>query len=233
MTTPPFDYDDIITLLYERGVPDHKVHHSIAVEAIAMHLVDEVEKSFPIDRVIVSTGALLHDIGISVTLDDLTPNHCAIGSRIAREMGYPEQVARCIECHEGIFSAQTGRELKVDMVREHYCPQTWEEKAVFYADHALLVFGECGVDPWSDRHSMARAKYPYLVKVYKRWAGREVTPDHPDMRMTQAIDDEMRQFLTREAIEDVSPKVMEMQAAFLREGIAFPFDYASDIQIPF
>jgi len=43
----------------------------------------------------------------------------------------------------------------------------------------------------------------------------------------------MRRFLTREAIEGVSPKVMEMQAAFLREGIPFPFDYASDIQIPF
>jgi putative nucleotidyltransferase with HDIG domain len=228
------DYDDIVTLLAQRGVPEYKIYHSIAVEAVAMHLVDEIHKSgYPVDRSVVSRGALLHDIGISLTGDDLTPNHCAVGGRIARGLGYPEQVARCIECHEGIFSSETGRDLQVDMVREHYRPETWAEKAVFYADHSLLVFGECDVDPWSDRYSLARAKYPYLVKVYNRWAGQEIAPGHRDMIATQQLDDEMRQFLTPEAIERVRPKVEEMRSAFSRAGIQFPFDYAADIQIPF
>ena len=234
MATPSYNYDDIVTLLSDKGVPEYKIYHCIAVEAVSMHLVDEIQKSgYDIDRGIVSTGALLHDIGVSVTGDDLTPNHCAIGGRIARDLGYPEEVARCIECHEGIFSNETGRELQVDMVREHYRPETWEEKAVFYADHALLVFGECEVNPWSDRYSMARAKYPYLVKVYRRWADEEITPGHRDMIVTQQLDEEMRRFLTPKAIEDVRPQVREMQAAFPREGVVFPFDYATDIEIPF
>ena len=233
MKRPSFVRGDIVASLEEKGVPEYKIYHSQAIEALCMHMVDEMQNAgIRVNRNTVTAGALLHDIALAVIPDDETPNHCAVGGRMVRALGYPEEVARCVECHEGIVSREMGADLRVDMTRDHYRPVTWEEKLVFYGDHAVLVFGECAVDLWSDRDSMAKAKYPYLVKVYRRWANKEIGPDHPSVVMTQKLDEEMRPFLTRAAVEDVMPMVRRMQAAFKEAAIPFPFDYSPDVVIP-
>jgi putative nucleotidyltransferase with HDIG domain len=232
---PSYDRNEIVEMMWQRGVPAYKMYHVQGIERLAMHIVDALQADgHPVNRDYVMAGALLHDIALAVIPDDMTPNHCAVGGRMARELGYPEEVARCIECHESILDRQMGQDLGVEMIRDRYVPETWEEKVVLYADNAMVVLGECARDLWADRFSMARSKYPYLVKAYRRWAGTEVGPDHPVVLYTQQIDDEMRRYLKREAWEagEVQEWVTKMQAAFPAAGIQFPFDYADDIVIP-
>jgi putative nucleotidyltransferase with HDIG domain len=232
---PSYDRDEIVNMMWKRGVPAYKMYHVQGIERLCMHIVDELQKEgHTVNRDYVTAGALLHDIALAVISDDETPNHCAVGGRMVRELGYPEEVARCVECHESIVDRRMGEDLAVDMIRDHYLPETWEEKVVLYGDNAMVVLGECVRDLWADRFSMARSKYPYLVKAYRRWANKEVGADNPMVIYTQKIDDEMRRYLTREAWEadDVQVWVKKMQAAFPQAGIKFPFDYAEELVVP-
>lgn len=235
MTTPSYKREDIVALMWARGVPAYKMYHVQAIERLCMFIVDELQKAgHSVNRDYVTAGALLHDIALSEITDDLTPNHCAVGGRMARELGYAEEVARAIECHESIMDRQMGKDLAVDMVRDHYIPETWEEKVVFYGDHVMVVLGECVRDLWADRFSVAKSNVPYMQKCYRRWANKEVGADHPAIIFTQKNDDEMRRYLTPEAwnSEEVQQWVRKMQAAFPEAGIDFPFDYAEDATIP-
>ena len=232
---PSYDREEIVAMMWRRGVPEYKMYHVQGIERLCMYVVDELQKTgHEVNRNYVTAGALLHDIALSVNPDDETPNHCAVGGRMVRELGYPDEVARCVEGHESIMDRQMGMDLAVDMIRDHYVPETWEEKVVFYCDHAMVVLGECVKDLWADRFSMAKSNYPYMQQVYRKWANKEIGPDHPAIIFTQKIDDEMRRYLKREAweAEDVQQWVRQMQAAIPKAGLKFPFDYADGLVVP-
>jgi putative nucleotidyltransferase with HDIG domain len=232
---PSYDRSEIVAMMWKRGVPEYKMYHVQGIERLCMHVVDELQKAgLQVNRDYVTAAALLHDIALAVIPDDMTPNHCFVGADMARALGYPEEVARCIECHESIMDREMGKDLGVKMIRDHYIPETLEEKIIFLGDHAMVVLGECARDLWGDRFSMAKSNFPYMQKAYRRWANKEIDPSHPAIIFTQKIDDEMRQYLTREGWEaaDVQTWVKKMQAAFPVAGVQFPFDYADDIVIP-
>jgi uncharacterized protein len=227
------DRSKIFALLREEGVPEYKIIHSDLVADVALVIARRVKESgFQIDLDTVEQGALLHDLGISATRDDLSPQHASIGAEMARKRGFPEAVARCIESHELLgLPRNEAEDLGVTMNRGSYVPQTWEEKAVMFGDHVVLAWGECQKDLWADPLCISKACYPYLQKVYRRWAKKEVGPEHPSNRRGVEVYLEMMPLLRPEdlaALESKAERMRNLQKAY---GLEVPFPYADDLEI--
>ncbi|RMG70768.1 MAG: TIGR00295 family protein [Nitrospirae bacterium] len=121
----------LLEILKRAGCPDNVIAHIQAVKAVAMRLADEVRVT--VDRELLLTGAMLHDIGRSRTHGI---EHALVGARIARELGFPEAVIRIIERHIG--SGITRQEAEgLGLPPRDYLPETVEEKLVAYADNLL------------------------------------------------------------------------------------------------
>ena len=127
-----------VALMAEVGLPLYKIHHSIVIGDVALLIADGVEKleGVKVDRYVCEMGALLHDVGISQIQKDDMPEHAFIGAQIARDAGYPEEVARCIELHD--FAGLTkeyveGANLQCVIDKDDKLPVTWEEKGKKYS----------------------------------------------------------------------------------------------------
>jgi uncharacterized protein len=111
------------------------------VTKLALELAERLrEKGVAVDVELVEVGALLHDIGRSVTHN---VDHAAVGGRMVRELGLPEAVARIVDRHVGggIPRAEARR---LGLPKGVYVPETLEEKLVAYADK--LISGDRLVD---------------------------------------------------------------------------------------
>jgi uncharacterized protein len=85
------------------------------------------------DPDLVTAGALLHDIGRGSTH---SIGHAQRGADILREKGFPEQLARIVECHTG--AGLTADECTLLGLAPRDCmPQTIEEKIVTNADNLI------------------------------------------------------------------------------------------------
>ena len=75
------------------------IKHSLVVATIAAELAEALlEKGTQLDKALIWSGALLHDVGRSITTD---ARHGAEGARILREAGFSEQLVRIAERHVG------------------------------------------------------------------------------------------------------------------------------------
>jgi uncharacterized protein len=81
----------------------------------------------------VLAGALLHDIGRSVTHD---VTHAIVGARIAERLGLPRAIIDIIERHIGAGLTTTDA-LELGLPPKDYIPLTREEKLVSYADSLI------------------------------------------------------------------------------------------------
>jgi uncharacterized protein len=101
------------------------------VTRIAIRLALTLQaKGYRVDIHLVESGAILHDIGRSVTHG---VEHGALGGQIARKLGIDNAVARIIERHVG--AGLTNEEAqKNGLPPGDYIPVTLEEKIVCYAD---------------------------------------------------------------------------------------------------
>ena len=116
------------------GCSPHVIDHCVNVTQIALKLSDLLEeKGYEIDRELVEIGGLLHDIGRSVTHD---VNHSAVGGKIARRIGLPEEIVRIIERHIGAGIPKREAE-ELGLPDGFYIPVTLEEKVVAYADKLI------------------------------------------------------------------------------------------------
>lgn len=97
-------------------------------------------KGYDVDRELVEIGGLLHDIGRSETHD---VNHCAVGGKIGRKLGFPEKIVRIIERHVGAGIPKREAE-EIGLPEGIYMPSTLEEKIVAYADK--LICGDKVID---------------------------------------------------------------------------------------
>jgi uncharacterized protein len=76
---------------------------------------------------------MLHDIGRSRTH---SIHHAQVGADILRSQGYPEALARIVECHTG--AGLTPDECTILGLSPRDCmPQTTEEKIVTHADNLI------------------------------------------------------------------------------------------------
>ncbi|MGA2918617.1 HD domain-containing protein [Methanoregula sp.] len=85
------------------------------------------------DFALVEAGSMLHDIGRSRTH---TIRHAQEGADILRSQGFPETIARIVECHTG--AGLTADEcIMLGLVARDCMPQTTEEKIVTHADNLI------------------------------------------------------------------------------------------------
>lgn len=115
--------------------PAWVIDHCRCVEALAAAMCDCAETAgSDVDRVVVQQGALLHDIGRSVTQD---VRHATVGADLLRKDGpaaWDERIVLCVERHTGAgIGADEAKRLGLP-VRD-YTPQTLEEKIVAHADN--------------------------------------------------------------------------------------------------
>ncbi len=88
----------------------------------------------PIDIRIATNGAVLHDIGRSVTH---SVRHGIEGARIIRERHLPECYAYICERHIGAGITRD-EAVKLGLPPVDYVPQTWEEKLVAQCDNCTF-----------------------------------------------------------------------------------------------
>lgn len=119
--------------LHAADPPAWVVRHSLCVEALAVAMAQRAgDAGLDVDHGLVARGALLHDIGRSVTqgLD-----HAYRGADMLREPpAWPRPVVRVVETHTGAGvdpdSARRG-----GLPERDYIPRLLEERIVAHADN--------------------------------------------------------------------------------------------------
>lgn len=119
---------ECIEILRNVGCEENVINHCITVKEIAVRIANKCKKE--VDMPLIVAGALLHDIGRSVTHTIL---HVVEGARIARKLKLPEELVNIIERHVG---AGIPREeaVKLGLEYKDYIPTTLEEMIVCYSD---------------------------------------------------------------------------------------------------
>jgi len=122
--------DRWIALLREAGCKPKVITHCRAVCTCAS---EYARRSALADLDLVTAGALLHDIGRGSTH---SIGHAQRGADLLRGKGFPEQLARIVECHTG--AGLTADECTLLGLAPCDCmPQTIEEKIVTHADNLI------------------------------------------------------------------------------------------------
>ncbi|MDD4138303.1 MAG: HDIG domain-containing protein [Methanoregula sp.] len=117
-------------LLREAGCSRKVIAHCKAVRDCACEYAARCPDA---DFTLVETGAMLHDIGRGITH---TIQHAQAGADLLRSMGFPEEIARIVECHTG--AGLTADECTLLGLAPRDCmPRTIEEKIVTHADNLL------------------------------------------------------------------------------------------------
>lgn len=121
--------EDCIGLLRQAGCSDGVIAHCRAVRDLALAYASDPL----INRDLVETGALLHDIGRGVTHDLC---HAEAGGEICRSFDLDEAVAAIVERHIG--AGLTADEASLLGLTPRDCmPRTLEEKNVAHADNLV------------------------------------------------------------------------------------------------
>ncbi len=119
--------DECYRLILERGMEQDVIVHTMAVLQRTLEL-HEVHGG---DIRLLTAGALLHDIGRTVTQG---AEHPLEGGKIVREMGWDNQLANIVERHMG--GGMTREEAESQgLPSKDYLPETLEEKLVCHGDN--------------------------------------------------------------------------------------------------
>ena len=126
--------DQATQFLRESGCSRNVIKHCETVAKLAAEIAKACEENgLAVDKKLVETGALLHDIGRSKTH---SVHHAIVGAKIAKSLGLPEPVISLIKRHVG--GGITAKEAKrLGWPKDVYIPQTLEEKIVSYADKLI------------------------------------------------------------------------------------------------
>jgi len=120
-----------LILLREVDCPENVIEHCVCVSEKATSMASRVQERVTVDMSLVEIGALLHDIGRSVTH---SIDHGVVGARILREHGVCTPLQLICERHvcAGIPRKVAG---KIGLAPCDYVPVTMEEKIVCHADN--------------------------------------------------------------------------------------------------
>lgn len=173
--------EEILDYLRKVNCPEDKIEHSVQVADLALKIAGEFNnRGYNVNLDLVELGALLHDIGISITKNDTSPEHCVLGADLARRDGFSDQVANCIERHE--MCGLTKEEAKLlrfpEPLKDTYLPEALEEKIVAYADLLVFIVIESGNDPWKDPEAPSKTLYPYLDECYRKKTSQAFDKDN-------------------------------------------------------
>jgi uncharacterized protein (TIGR00295 family) len=158
--------EECVKILLEEGVNSNVLKHVLKVSEVAKDLAGKVEsKGYRVNKKLVAAGALLHDIGRTVTHD---VSHGVIGGQIVRRRKLDERLAKIVERHVGAgISEEEAVKLKLGSIS--LIPETIEEKIVCYADK--LVDGD------------RKVEFTETLKYFKEKLGS----DHPAIRRLEEL----------------------------------------------
>ncbi|MCS7138911.1 MAG: TIGR00295 family protein [Crenarchaeota archaeon] len=160
--------EECLKILQDEGVEDNVIRHAIRVSKIARELASRIRmRGYDVDEKLVVAGALLHDIGRSVTHD---VSHGVIGGRIIRRRRLDERLARIVERHVGGGITRDEAE-KLKLSDKDLIPETLEEKIVCYADK--LVDGD------------KKVNFEETLKYFKEKLG----PEHPAIKRLEELNE--------------------------------------------
>ncbi|MGB9636709.1 MAG: HDIG domain-containing metalloprotein [Thermoplasmata archaeon] len=134
------DEKKCLEILRMAGCDEEIIAHCICVKEMALKIARRCR--VPVNLKLVTAGALLHDIGRSVTHGVA---HGVKGSEIARKMGLSEDVVRIIERHVGggIDAAEAA---VIGLPARDFMPETVEEKIVCLADKLIANNRVAGIE---------------------------------------------------------------------------------------
>lgn len=150
-----------LSLLYACHVPEHVIEHCLAVASYTYEVSERMRESgLDIDVRVATNGALLHDIGRSVTH---SIRHGVEGAKILRERHLPECYALICERHIGAGITREEATL-LGLPPKEYIPVSWEEKAVAHCDNCTFGSRRVPVIQTLDRFSH-RVSGPVLERI--------------------------------------------------------------------
>lgn len=122
-----------IQILKDAGCDDDVIKHSRVVSDLAVMIAERIGG---VDMALVRIGGLLHDLGRARTHKF---EHFIEGSKLAVELGLPNEIQLIIERHVGAgIIAEEAREL--GLPEKNYIPETLEQKIVAHADNLVDYF---------------------------------------------------------------------------------------------
>jgi len=166
----PESYED---LLRTAGCSRKVIDHCKAVRDCALLYARRCKSA---DIALVEAGAMLHDIGRSVTHSIA---HAQAGADLLRTKGFPEDIVRIVECHTG--AGLTAEECVALGLDARDCmPKTIEEKIVAHADNLmagtrLMTTGEC-LEKAAHLPEEARRRMAELSEEVERLCPNEDAP---------------------------------------------------------
>lgn len=121
---------EALDALRKAGCSSDVIKHSVLVAQVAREIVSSLNTKVKVDVHLVEVGALLHDIGRSVTHG---VGHGSVGAQILEKLGYPDSLVSIARNHVG---AGIPREeaISLGLPPIDHLPATIEEKLVCYAD---------------------------------------------------------------------------------------------------
>ena len=119
-----------LATLRKAGCPNKVIKHSLLVAKIAEEIVNSINPKINVDYHLVEIGALLHDIGRSITHG---VEHGCVGAAILEELGYPGILVGLVRNHVGAGIPRK-EAIALGLPPRDYLPATAEEKVVCYAD---------------------------------------------------------------------------------------------------
>ncbi len=166
----PESYED---LLRTAGCSRKVIDHCKAVRDCALSYARRCKDA---DIALVEAGAMLHDIGRSVTHSIA---HAQAGADLLRTKGFSEDIVRIVECHTG--AGLTAEECVALGLDARDCvPKTIEEKIVAHADNLmagtrLMTIDEC-LEKAAHLPEEARRRMAALSQEVERLCPQEGAP---------------------------------------------------------
>ncbi|GAA1873503.1 HD domain-containing protein [Actinomadura bangladeshensis] len=137
--------DEEIRALHREHAPGREAFelvwtHCVIVCEIAEQIMERT--GFGVDRELVRTGCLLHDIGVYRLYDETGRidfkqyvRHGVLGHELLREEGFPEEICRFCSCHTGMGLTRDDIERQgLPVPPGDYVAGSGEERLVMYAD---------------------------------------------------------------------------------------------------
>lgn len=117
------------SFLKEKGADPDLIEHTMGV----LDRTLELQRKYGGDMRLLAAGAMLHDVGRTITHDE---RHGIEGGRLVREKGWHEELARIVERHIGGGVTKEEAE-EQGLPSKSYLPETLEEKIICHADNTV------------------------------------------------------------------------------------------------
>lgn len=165
---------EALDTLRKAGCPEQVINHCIVVAKLAVEIACSINPKKDLDLHLVEIGALLHDIGRSMTHG---VEHGSVGAAMLEKLGYCSMVVNIVRRHVGAGIPQA-EAVALGLPSIDHIPTTMEEKVVCYADKLIsgntrVSFEEAlknlanGLDP----NHPAMARFRHLHQEIMKFTG--------------------------------------------------------------